>query len=880
MYRLDTMRTTALILSVLIVTACGGGGSSGSSRAAPLPTPAPAPTPPPVPPPADTYTVVGAGVASSSQALDGDTNDPSNRFLPNDTVTSAQVVNNPVTLGGYVNLPGTGAAGRSQTTGDPEDYFRVELLEGQTITMLVADFQSADADLYLYNPAGDVIDFSIEVGEVESLVVPDDGEYIINVSAFADATNYILAIGSQAIAADFSRQHYIEPWQLVVRYRDEKRRASADELFDLEARGGGPGRPRLMALRKRLKPQPIRFGAAMAKQAHFSNEELQARFETLMTIKALGQRPDIALVEPNYRMRSFLAPDDEALAVQWHYPLIDLPAAWDTTAGSSSVVVAVIDTGILSGHPDLAGQLVAGYDFVRDPSSAGDGDGIDPNPEDLGYLETPGPSLYHGTHVAGTIAAAGDNLIGGAGVAYGVRVMPLRVLGDGGAGTGYDVSQGIRYAAGLPNDSGRVPTQPADIINLSLGGGPFSQAQQQLFDEVLAQGVVVVAAAGNEATSTPQYPASYQGVLSVSAIDINRQITGYSNRGPQITLAAPGGNNSTDVNGDGYPDGVLSTGGVGGPNPEFAYTFLSGTSMAAPHVAGVIALMRSLNPDLSPDDIAALIISGALTDDAGLPGRDDNYGHGIINAYKSTLAALESLGSDPQDSPRLTLSANSLSFGSSDLPIELTLGNAGQGLLSVNSVSSGAPWLDVVPNEIDANGLGVYRVSVTRGELQDGVYSANITIDSTANSGTVRVFMAVGNNGIEADVGSVYVLLYDAITEETIAQVSSTAESGRYSFRFSNIPAGNYQLIAGSDADNDQFICDAGEACGAWLTLDQPITFTIDSDRSDLEFPVEYQVFLPDLSPASVSTAVPVATPRRAGIKPYPLRPGIPASLR
>jgi serine protease len=351
-------------------------------------------------------------------------------------------------------------------------------------------------------------------------------------------------------------------------------------------------------------------------------------------------------------------------------------------------------------------------------------------------------------------------------------------------------------------------------------------------------------------------------VLSVSAVDINRQPAPYSNRGPDIDLAAPGGNNGVDFNGDGYPDGVLSTGGVGTPDPEFAYTFLSGTSMAAPHVAGVIALMRSINPQLTAADLEVLLRSGALTDDLGNPGRDDNTGHGIINAYKSVLSALDTLGSDTVDTPRLSVSAGTLSFGSSTQPLELQFSNAGRGELTITQVSASETWLQISPLQVSENGLGTYRVSVDRQGLQDGVYSGSLAILSSANAITIRVFMSVGSPGGEADVGTVYVLLYDSSSNEPVDQFAVQAINGRYVYRFTGVPAGEYELIAGSDADNDLFICDGGEACGAWLTLDQPGTLSLDRNRDNVDFPVEYQVFLPELSATAIDTRQRVVKPQ------------------
>jgi len=839
----------------LLATACNGGGGGGSSDSSPS-----APEPVPEPPAPALFSISGTITASSSQTVDSDTNDPGSQAISNDTVATAQPIPNPITLGGYINQPGTGAPGRSQQAGDIDDFFQVDLLAGQTITMLVADFKQGDADLYLWDAQGrTILELSVDIGELETLVVPADGTYLVNANAYAGATNYILAIGAPGTASQRStRRHSIVPWQAVVKYRDndpsldikETHRAIARRQ-GMEQRAGGRGRGRLMALRRdRIiaaragrEPEP-----AAGKRDHISDPDLGARWETLMTIKSLRREPQVEYAEPNYQVTAFSVPNDVAYPAQWHYPLIGLPEAWDTSTGDPGVVIAVVDTGILPNHPDLAGQLVDGYDFVRDPASALDGDGIDPNPRDPGNAFTGSASSFHGTHVSGTVAAKGDNSLGVAGAAYTSRIMPVRALGAGGAGTSYDVNQAIRFAAGLANDSGTLPQQPADIINLSLGGGPFSQASQDLFNEVRAAGVIVVAAAGNEASASPTYPASYDAVISVSAIDAQRRLASYSNTGAQIDIAAPGGDNGVDLNGDGYPDGVLSTAGSSTANGlEYVYSFLSGTSMAAPHVAGVLALVKSVNPLLTPDDIDALLVRGDLTDEAGAPGRDDQYGHGIVNAQQAILAALEAGGSSPADSPRLVASASTLNFGANTQQLELLLRNGGKGELALLGLTVSQPWLAIAPFRVDTSDLGTYRVSVERNDLPAGVYAANITALSDVNHVDVRVLISVGGAGTAADVGLIYTLLYDAETDEVIDQFVSAGKEGKYPFEFNDIARGEYELITGTDADNDLFICDAGEACGAWLTLDQPIRIQLESDIDDIDFPVEYLVSLPSV---------------------------------
>jgi serine protease len=861
----------AVALVAALLTACGGGGGGGGSSTSTEPSPTPVPTPTPSPPPPEAlFTLAGTVTASASQAADSDNNDPARVAISNDTPESAQPIPNPITLGGYINQPGFGTEGRSRASGDIDDFFRVELLAGQRITMIVADFQQADADLYLWDEFGNaIVDFSVDTGEIESLVVPENGTYLVNAFAFSGATNYTLAIGTTGTTALPASERYrdILPWQSVVRYRENGPVTEQDtapailERLALVHRAGGRGRSRLLALRQIVSEaveRRRRLGAAAGKAAGIGDDHLRARWETLLTIKQLRRDPALLYAEPNYRLRSLATPDDRLYPIQWHYPLINLPAAWDTTSGDAAVVVAVVDTGILGNHPDFAGQLVAGYDFVSDPRNAADGDGIDPDPEDPG--SSIGSSVFHGTHVSGTVAARGDNGLGVVGTAYTSRLMPLRALGADGSGTSYDVDQAVRYAAGLENDSGSLPATRADIINLSLGGPAASAASRDLFREVTDAGVMVVAAAGNEASAAPLYPAGYEPVIAVSAVDLQRRLTPYSNTGAHIDIAAPGGNNSQDLNGDGYPDGVLSTGGdLAATGISFEYSFLSGTSMAAPHVAGVLALMKSINPGLTPGDIDALISLGELTDDLGPPGRDDQYGYGLVNAQKAVLAALEAGGTSPADNPRLVASTATLNFASGTSALDLALENGGKGALSLEEIAVSSPWLSIAPGEVDAAGLGIYRVGVERETLDPGVYEGAITAVSSVNSVTVRVLVTVGGEGAVADVGVVYVLLVDDETGEPVGQSSSGPIEGRYAYRFDGVASGYYRILAGSDADNDLLICDAGEACGALLTVDQPIVIEVDGDQEALDFPIEYQVAIPDISSGTGETGAPVS---------------------
>lgn len=325
------------------------------------------------------------------------------------------------------------------------------------------------------------------------------------------------------------------------------------------------------------------------------------------TAAALAERvqaqPEIEYAEPDYRLRSQLAPTDPLYAQQWAYRdavgAARFETAWNVTTGRSDVVIAVADTGYRP-HPDLVGNLLPGYDFLSDPFVANDGDGRDADALDPGDWVTAeesqrcdgtdrwiGDSSWHGTHVAGTIGAAVNNEIGGAGGVWQVRILPVRVLGKCG-GPVSDVVDGMRWAAGLPVPGVPDNPHPAKIVNVSLGTSePCSKAVQAAIDDVLAHGTSVVAAAGNDYGEVGE-PASCRGAIAVAAIDAKGDKPASSNSGRRIDLGAPG-------------VGIVSTYNAGLTVPgENVYRSKDGTSMAAPHVSAAVALMLSIDATLTP----------------------------------------------------------------------------------------------------------------------------------------------------------------------------------------------------------------------------------------------------------------------------------------
>ncbi|MEJ2395378.1 MAG: S8 family serine peptidase, partial [Candidatus Thiodiazotropha sp.] len=545
-------------------------------------------------------------------------------------------------------------------------------------------------------------------------------------------------------------------------------------------------------------------------------------------------------VKPNFMLSAMLTPNDTYYSYQEHYRQIRLPQAWDITTGTpdtGNVIVAVVDTGIAMDHEDFDGQLVGGYDFISDANRSNDGDGIDNDPNDPGTSTNPGESVFHGTHVAGTVAAASNNNRGVAGIAWGAKIMPLRVLGLEGRGSVYDILQGVRYAAGLSNDSNTLPPQPADIINLSLGGTDYDQDVQDVYNEVRNAGVIVIASAGNNNWATLSYPASYDGVISVSAMDWHNNKAPYSNYGAAVDVGAPGGNMAVDDNGDSFGDGVLSCIISDKTGQRLSnYGFSQGTSMASPHIAGVVALMKAVHPELTPVELDTMLADGVLTNDLGTTGRDDIFGHGMIDALKAVEAAQDAAGNPPANT--VTASPTTINFGTTLQTARVTLSGLGNTPPSVTAYTSSESWLTVSADTVDGAGLGDYNLSVDRSGLVDAVYSGTLEF-SLSDGDTVRVSVSIRvqkqPTGDTGDAGFLYLVLFDASSSNQ-GQLNLSPINGVYQFQFEDVTAGDYYLVAGSDVDNDGNICEIGESCGAYPLHQQEELVTVDRDLSGLDF--------------------------------------------
>ena len=358
----------------------------------------------------------------------------------------------------------------------------------------------------------------------------------------------------------------------------------------------------------------------------------------------------IESIEPDAMMKISMSPNDTRYGEQWHYSGTNgmrLPAAWDSSTGSGSVV-AVLDTGITD-HSDLNANVLPGYDFVSNSTSARDGNGRDANPLDQGDwyaagecgASTPGNSSWHGTHVAGTVAAVTNNFKGVAGVAPDAKVVPVRVLAKCG-GSLSDIADAIVWAAGGSVPGVPANPNPADTINMSLGGGgACGTTYQSAINSAVSLGTSVVVAAGNESQDALNVrPANCGNVVVVAASNPSGGPTFYTNYGSAIDVTAPGGD--TRYAGQ----GVLSTINTGTTTPASeGYAFYQGTSMATPHVAGMVALMKSKSPTLTPAQVESALKDGTRPMPAGC---SIGCGTGLLDATK-IMNALG--GSTPEPSP-------------------------------------------------------------------------------------------------------------------------------------------------------------------------------------------------------------------------------------
>jgi len=421
--------------------------------------------------------------------------------------------------------------------------------------------------------------------------------------------------------------------------------------------------------------------------------------QELEQIAALRGDPNVLYAEPNYVAYAVdTFPNDVYYAdKQWNLPKIDAPAGWDYTTGDSSLIIAIVDSGIDLNHPDFAcpGKLTAArWNFVADND----------NPDD---------DYGHGTHVAGIAASCSNNHTGVAGVAWGARLMPVKALDSSGYGSYAAVAAGITYAV----DHG------ANIINLSLGGPDDSITLADAVQYAYSHNRLMVAAAGNTYGAV-LYPAAYPQVVAVAATDSFDELYSASAFGPQLDIAAPG----VEVYST-YPANIYNY--LWPSCYGRYYCSLTGTSMAASHVSGLAALLWSFDHSLTADRVRAVIQSTA--DDLGTPGRDDYFGYGRINAAR----ALESISL--RISPAQTFFLADDDSGPFPPSNRIQVTTAGPNTITwTASISPAVAWLSVAPvsGVVSPASPGDFTLEMPVPPAAYGTYTATVVVTGTASSGT------------------------------------------------------------------------------------------------------------------------------------------------
>ena len=477
-----------------------------------------------------------------------------------------------------------------------------------------------------------------------------------------------------------------------------------------------------------------------------------------------AQDPSIEYAEPDRIMHPLMTPNDPQYGSQWDLSEatggIRAPQAWDLSNGSG-IYVGVVDTGYRP-HADVAANIVGGYDFINDTAVSNDGNGRDSDAKDPGDWVAAGEcgsgspaenSSWHGTHVAGTIAAVANNSTGVAGIAYGAKVVPARVLGKCGGYTS-DIADAIVWVSGGTVSGVPANANPARVINMSLGGpGACDTTTQNAINSARSRNTVVVVAAGNSNADASGYsPASCSGVISVAATDRYGSRAYYSNYGSSVTIAAPGGDVRSSSS-----NGILSTLNAGTSSPGADnYAYYQGTSMASPHVAAVVALMLSKKPSLTPDQVSSMLKSTARA----FPGSCSGCGAGIVDAYAAVQAAIGgSTGGTNETEPNNSRSA--ANPVAAPATINATMGSStDEDWFSLDLAPGKTLTATMTPNGSSDYDLYVYNsVGTQIGSSENGTGSVDsVSVTNTGSSTFKRYVRVVYYSGGTGSTNGKYTL--------------------------------------------------------------------------------------------------------------------------
>ena len=763
--------------------------------------------------------VIGTIFSSKYFVMDSDLPNTGNHtFTSNNTVEAAQQLVNPSIVNGFV---GTTVTTADVTVEDAIDVYAISTSSNMYVNLDVSQYENGvkDLDVLLYDTDGNAVSFSYTSGSTEgneTINLPNNGSYLIVVSPISGASRYLLTIGQRISSSSVSPVlNYLEDEILSYipftkkgkvhfsesPFIDPKTKERLNRLSGFHQSEPQPGL-------KTLKPDQLitqyetKISTALFKAGFQAPKGKMLRYLAQnKVINSLREfNPEVAF-DFNHKSKKMTAFSKDAYyQYQWNMERLGLETALNVVGQELKAVgVAVLDTGgptVNSSAWNSTNFISGGYDFVDS----------DTNPTDPDAELDNATDTSHGTHVATTIGSKNDgNYFNG----FPVSVLNVRVLGPDG-GYNSDIARAILYSAGLSNSSGAVaPTNiPIKVINLSLGSPSPSTVLCSAISDARAQGLVVVASSGNDQDESPglvNYPAACSGVISVGATNSAGEITGYSNQNIHVDISAPGGD-AADRDGDGITDLVNAW----VTNTKF--DGMGGTSMASPHVAGAIAMLYAADTSMTPARVDSMLQSGKLTNDIGAAGFDNVYGYGELSLPKM----LESLYTD-NEAGSVTFAYTDKSFmdfGNTTTQLNITLKKVGSASLTVSSLGAdSAAGLSYTDNSAD--GFGGYTILIDRASMPNGEFSNTIYFNlSDSTEVAVPIYYSVGTPRTRADLGKLYVAIYDASDDSTVAEGDLNMDSdGRLGFIATSLPNGKYYLLASTDPDSDGFICSYGELC-------------------------------------------------------------------
>jgi len=794
------------------------------------------------------YNLSGKVQVAYNSFADSDVPNTDFTSISNNTASTAQVLSLPAQLIGYA----------SKDT-DEWDAYKVVVSKNQYVSLEIADYDEADTtkndlDLIIVDLDLKIIADSESTKSYEFLSMPE-GEYYIAVKAYAGASKYVLSVGTKFTqsysASVFSSEFEYVGDKLLIQKKEIlqiaqdaawKQSQLMDQLgFD---KGSDYSVYSYSEKDEFLDPRKVfkKFGflndsSQLSKALRTKNPEIISQAEKRKFIALLNANTPEYTILPNIAVSSHAFSSDPEYYRQWNHVAINLDTALNSIGSTvKEVVVAVLD----SGRPEVGSRAYYDTNYVDDEmdfldeiflnnslytNGGNDGNGVDADATDAAWAYETFTS--HGTHVASTIAAKNNGYkING----MAVKVMPIRVLPNYPYAGGLNgILEGFKYAAGLPNSSGQLPSKRADVINASLGAA--SSEYCSFLDPILASGIIFVASAGNDGNSMSSYPASCPGVISVAAIDKDFNRAPYSQYNANVDIAAPGGfTDFGDRNGDGVSDGVYAWGN------QNELKAIQGTSMASPHVAGAIALMKSVQPTLTYDDVSSILASGGMTNDIGSVGRDNLFGHGSLDVAKA-ISSLSNFNSETANTFG-SLSQSRYDFGSSEVSIDMKLSKYGSGDLKVTGLTADNTEGLSYTYEADAEGFGDYVISLDRSVYENGTFH-NAIYFKFDNNTYARGYITY-NVGPEPPLGSLELAVIGIrdSSGEYIASKSQRLDltSGTADFTFTDLKPGPYDIVIATDIDSDGLSCSRGEFC-RYFPFDTSFgafTLTADTDIGTL----------------------------------------------